>query len=240
MNTSIKLADVKANARGRLQGNYMQVIFVTITYFMFVLFIETFLELFNHDTSILSFTIGIVASFIFNAVNIKFKISLYGFYLELASGKKPDSGKIFRSFIREGGCKSGLAISVAVFQQICMLPSNILVFMPDSGSVTYLITLFAALITGFACYILIDIRIMPAYFLVNDIPNISSAKALVTALWLTKKQVIRILLLRLSFIPLSIVSALSCGIGFLFVYPYILTSDACMYQSLCNMREAAE
>ncbi len=237
MNTSIKLSEITARARGRLQGHYGQALLITISYFIFMLFLETVAELFNHDTSVLAFSIGIIASLVISAICIKYKISMVAYFLDIAVGKKPASSNVYNSFIKEGGGKSGLAISLAVFQQICYLPAYIIVYMFDSSKITYSIMLLIALILGALIFWIIDIRLLPAYYLVSDIPNISSAKAMVTGLWLSRNQFFKILLLKLYFIPLIILGVLSCGIGLLYVYPYMYTSEASLYLQLCKIKE---
>lgn len=237
MYSSINLADIKANARGRLQGQYMQVIFVTISYFLFVLFLEACNEMFNHDTSILSFSIGIIASYIISAINMKYKISLHGYFLELASGKTPNMNTVFAGFIKDGGSKTYLAMILALLQQICYFPAYIMVFIFDSSNSLHLLLYAGSLALGIILNIIIDIRLLPASFLVNDIRNITHIKCLLTALWLTKKKGYKIFLLKLSFVPLYLLGFLSCGVGLLFVYPYMVTSDACLYLSLCSTKE---
>lgn len=239
MNTSIKLADIKASARGHLQGNYAQVISTTISYFIFMLFLEALSELFNHDTSSLAFSIGAIAALVINAISVKYKISMSAYFLDIAQGKKSSVINVYNSFFREGGGKSGLALSIAVFQQVCMLPAYITAYIFDSEKDIYTYILLGAIILGLILYTIIDIKLMPAYFLVSDVPNLSSARAMLTGLWLSNKQFFRILLLRLSFLPLYLMGFLSCGIGVLYVYPYMMTSDACYYLELCKSKELA-
>lgn len=238
MNSSIKISDIIAKARGRLQGNYGQALLITISYFIFMLFLETVSELFNHDASILSFSIGILASLVISAICMKYKISMSSYFLDIALGKKPASGKVYNSFLKEGGGKSGLAVSLAVFQQICLLPAAFLAYTIDTTNTTMLIALLVALLAGLFIFLIIDIRLLPAYYLVSDIPNISSGKAMITGLWLSKKHFFKILLLKLYFVPLLLLGTLSCGIGLLYVYPYMLTSEASLYLELCNSKES--
>lgn len=237
MNSSIKLAEIKANARGRLLGHYSQVVFITLSYFIFILFLQACAEMFSRDTSVLAFTIGIIASFVISAINLKYKISMQGYFLRLASGKAPNQSNVFSNFIQDGGAKSGLALYIALFQQICYFPAYVVTFIFDSDNQLHYILLAAALLLALILCLIIDIRLMPAAYLVNDVADISSITSMLTALWLTKKNFFKILLLRLYFIPLYILGIFSCGIGLLYVYPYMLTAEASMYLSLCTLKE---
>lgn len=238
MQTSIKLADVKANARGRLQGHYPQVIFITITYFFFVLFLESCAEVFNHDTTILAFSIGAIASFVITAINIKYKISVQNSFLKLASSKSSNSNIIFQDFVRDGGAKSKIALTITVLYQICFFPAEVVSFMYSPEKPYLLLALAVALLLGMVVYLILDIRLMAVYYLVNDVKDITATQALLTSFWLTKKNFFKILVLRLSFIPLYLLSFLSCGAGLLLVFPYAQTSEACMYLELCDIKES--
>ena len=72
---------------------------------------------------------------------------------------------------------------------------------------------------------------MVEYILAEN-PNMDSARALEISRQMTQGQKLDIFLLRLSFIGWAILSIMSCGIGFIFLIPYVQATFAELYTVL--------
>ena len=66
----------------------------------------------------------------------------------------------------------------------------------------------------------ISLKYSQVYYLLLDFPDYSAKELLKMSWKLMKGNVGRLLYIQVSFIPISLVALLSCGIGLLFVLPY--------------------
>ena len=71
-----------------------------------------------------------------------------------------------------------------------------------------------------------------AFYILLDFPNYDAKKALAFSRKLMKGNKGRFIYLLVSFIPLSLLGVLSCGIGFLWIIPYMQATQAQFYLDL--------
>lgn len=70
------------------------------------------------------------------------------------------------------------------------------------------------------------------YFLLADDPELSGAEALKKSFFLMKGNLIRYLVLQISFLPLALLCVFTLGFGLLWLIPYMLMTSAVFYMDL--------
>ena len=90
------------------------------------------------------------------------------------------------------------------------------------------------LIVGVGVSWWISLRYSQVYYLLLDFPDYSAIELLKMSWKLMKGNVGRLLYIQVSFIPISLVALLSCGIGLLFVLPYKNMTYALFYLDLIS------
>lgn len=171
------------------------------------------------------------------------------FYLNVATGKgQPALFHLFHAFSHTPDKAIKITVILSVIHMFCTLPYVIytLFIMPvftmedmmnmepevlKCMGLAYLILGIGELI-----YFLIGLFFEPLYYMLVDMPTLSVGKAIKMSVWLMKGSKVRLLGLKLSFLPLQFVSLLTFGIGNLWVTPYMNTASATFYNDLTTKR----
>jgi hypothetical protein len=103
----------------------------------------------------------------------------------------------------------------------------------DSNFFTMSVILY---IVGYATYAFISLVFSQVYFLLLDFEDKSASELLIMANRLMDGHKKRLFLLWLSFIPLLLLSLLTCCIGFIWVMPYVKVTLANFYMDLMQSR----
>lgn len=93
------------------------------------------------------------------------------------------------------------------------------------------------LVTGCFIRIFVQLLFSQIFYLMLDFPEYSGAELLRLAPKLIKGHKARLFYIMISFFPLILLCVLSCGIGYLWVYPYIQTTYANFYLDLVQKRK---
>lgn len=93
------------------------------------------------------------------------------------------------------------------------------------------------LVTGRFFKILVQLLLSQAYYLMLDFPEYSGPELLRMAPKLIKGHKARLFYLMLGFFPLILLCVFSCGIGYLWIYPYMQMTYANFYLDLVQKRK---
>lgn len=93
-----------------------------------------------------------------------------------------------------------------------------------------------AFILGYLLMVPIEIVVDLAYFLMLDFPEKTTSEILSGCLKVAKGHKMRFFILQMSFWPLSFLSYMSFGIGFLWLIPFSITTYALFYIELMQQR----
>lgn len=131
------------------------------------------------------------------------------------------------------------ACILAVIQFLCILPADLLSsFYQSSGSAVLFLGTCILYTLGLLIYICIYISIFPIYFLTADCPAATIGDTVKMAFYLSKGNRFRLLYLMVSFLPLLLLSLLSCGIGLLWIIPYMNATLTHFYLKLASTKSA--
>lgn len=163
------------------------------------------------------------------------------FFLNMACRRSCDVSDLFYGFrwqFKKCLTLSGLFTAVYFILQ---LPYNVCLGMFQQTNNIY--WLMAALLTATAALILgtlFSLAFSQCYYLMLDFPDYSVDQLLFGSLHIMKGHMGRLFYLQVSFIPLILLALLTCGIGMLWLRPYMQMTYTCFFLNLMNPRKVSE
>lgn len=233
------IADLKANARGAMLGHIGPMISSTAIFSGISLFLALLTTLATEGSDLLSLIMYYVLGISTATVVETIRYGLCCIYLKISCQKMFKLSDIFSAFQEKNGRILPATVILATLSFICLMPANLYDFMisqnmlPNSEATYISIVLIAV---GLIIYCILFLIFSMTYYILIDLPNINSWRALKMSAWLIKGHKLRYFGLLLSFVPLHLLGFLSCGIGSLFVFPYQFSSSANFYLNLCTIK----
>jgi uncharacterized membrane protein len=163
---------------------------------------------------LLNYLIPIVGNLIGILVSGSISLGLISFFLGIARKENPPVSEVF----------SGFSIIIKAFCLYFMI-----------GLFTFLWTLLF-IIPG----IIAAFRYSQAYFLLRDNPDIGVMEAITESKRLMIGHKWRYFVLQLTFIGWAILASITCGIGYLWLAPYISVTQAHFYDDLIGRAPAID
>ena len=104
----------------------------------------------------------------------------------------------------------------------------------------FLFLLYAVLlVAGYSILVFVHILLSQIFYLMLDFPDYTAPQLLHLAPKLMKGHKARLFYIMLSFVPLLLLCIFSCGIGYLWIYPYMQTTYANFYLDLMKNNSSA-
>ena len=235
-------AELKAIAKEHMFGRYG----TAIAAFLIVGFITGFITIFSTyflDTRtqpgvILNYLI----SFVIAVLTGLFSSGTGYFYLKISCSQPVSVGDIFYGFRFLPNKAVLLQFYVTILIYLAMLPMTALSFIISTKPKQTILLLpysLAMLFYGIVALIL-SLVYSQIFFLLHDFPNYSAKELLITSRRLMKGNKGRYFYLIVSFIPLMLLSLLSCCIALLWLIPYINATYAEFYLDLMQHMQTAK
>ena len=148
-------------------------------------------------------------------------------------------GDIFYCFKHSPDKAIKIEFVLVIINAVCMLPSDILTWKYPLTSLTdydeiammYSVTLLCMMV-----YVVITLAFTPVFYMMLDFPNYTVKDILKKSIEVMKGNKMRYFLLDLSFIPWMFVGILTCGIGLLWIIPYMNMTSTNFYLDLMACR----
>lgn len=172
-----------------------------------------------------------------------FKVGTTLLSLNFICGQPTSVSDIFHGFCKQR--KKALKISALflLVSQLYAIPLNYLAYLAsyklDSDPGHY-IPAVIILIIGLIIYQPISLALSQSYLLLLDFPELSASEIIKRSNRLMKGNKFRLFLLRLSFLPLELLSIFSFRIGNLWLTPYRNTTYAYFFLNLMQNSEATQ
>lgn len=174
-----------------------------------------------------------VASFIVSLLMCVLNAGFCYLILNLTRGREGKLSDLLYGFSHEPDRIILIAVFLILLSVGCLLPSILLFFLGSWANLFFIqiLGVFALLIGLAVCvYLLLSYPLV--YFLYLDHPDAPVSEILSRSKTLMRGNRGRYFYLQVSFVGLSLLSVLSCGIGFLWVLPYMQTVNALFYRNL--------
>lgn len=230
-------SDLKNIAKDKLTGKYGNAMMVStlmpLSFCFVVLFPLAMLTLIPFiiiseigdldDASVVVFLLLCYLALIFGGIlTSMFRLGITLFFLKTACKQHGKLSDLFFGFIWQ--LKKSFIYSVisSLMIHVIMLPFEFFLLAIIAGVRTTL-TITAVIISfilGMLIYLPLKLSLSQYYFLLLDFPKQKASELLKMSMHIMSGHKWRLLQLRLSFLPLQLLSVLSAGVGFLWVIPY--------------------
>lgn len=200
---------------------------------------NSFVSLFLMGLDLSSVAVGILslsASAVVSLFTNIFSAGYALFFLNIACKRSCDVGCLFYGFRGQqfGKCMS-LSAFFTVVSFVLFLPCQICNGMFGQTKETG--WLMAALLLGsiaLAASTIFSLVFSQCYFLLLDFPDYTVKQLLQSSARIMRGHKGRLFYLQVSFIPLILLAVLTCGIGILWLSPYIQMTYACFFLDIMN------
>lgn len=252
MNQYLSSASLKTLAKGQLLGKYGTVVSAMILMQLCTLPISLAISFLIGTNSVISVFVYSAAQFLLQLFTGFFLAGQSFIYLKIACGQPPEIGDLFHCFKGDtskvlhlqailGGVSvlsslPALIIGVFTNQSIQLLSAEAV----SAGDIPVNPVLFLVYvifyIAGTIVSIYVSLMLSQVFYMMLDFPEYPASQLLKMSIRLMKGSKGRLFYIQLSFIPLMLLSVLSCGIALLWVYPYMQATYANFYLDLIKKK----
>lgn len=235
MNRYRTSAELKDLAKGKLEGHYGMAISAVlvvecINYLVSSLIATSFPT--NTITQYIAYLliIGIVSVFI---GILQTGTSL--FFLNMACGQPYRIDDIFYGLMNQPMRSLTVSLAASALNLVCLTPYQIfsMLFMNTMDS-KYMILMCVTAVVGLLIYVPLSLAISQSFFLLLDFPEYSGSDALKASYKIMKGHKGRLFYIQASFLPLMLLGVLTCGIGFLWLTPYMNMTYTLFFLDIMN------
>ncbi len=238
--------EIKSTARRLLQGNYSTMIGLFLAaYVIQSIIVSIPSTILASPTSIPLFLSQIILSMLLEALGAMIMLGLSRGALQLVRGNQFGLADLIYSFKHQGDHFLALELILVAINTVTYIPGYIFSWInasSDMSLLTYFIDISLLDLLSTVLTFLITLIFAMSEFVMLDFPDLTAGEALRTSMKLMKGHIGQYFLLILSFIGFLILGISSAMIGFLWVVPYMVVSEAVFYENLCilSMQQTAE
>lgn len=174
-----------------------------------------------------------LAVLIITAVATVMQAGLLKIYLGFARKKECRVGMLFGEFVNRPDRYILAFLMLLGIELVCMAPGLIFVIVASvSYAMLFLMIAMILYIAGAVVMVILSLQFAMVYILLVDNPGMGAMDAFRESARLMNGNKGRLFYIQLSFIGWSILGMLSCGIGMLWVYPYMIQTNVSFYREL--------
>ena len=247
MNPFLSSASLKSMARGQLLGKYGTLIGTYLLHFLCIVPISWITTSLIGTNSIGSIIVYCIATFLVTLLGGFFLAGEAFIYLKVACGQIPVVSDLFHCFQGDQTKVLHIQSILAATSVLSSLPAMIVgSFMgrslvslmlgdpsADASNNAFLFLLYTVFyVAGTVVMVYVRLLLSQAYYLMLDFPEYSGPQLVQMSIRLMKGHKGRLFYIELSFFPLLMLSMFSCGIGILWLLPYMEATSANFYLDL--------
>lgn len=228
-------AQLKERARMQLQGKYGIAIAMQVLIQLAGLMGSTAIGWLIAGNTMPAYLIRLGMSYILSVFLGVFSVGIALFCLHIACGRPYGIADLVYGFQNQfDKCLLISLVTTAVstvYQAVIQLPLNLFysTYRPVYLLLALPVTLGAVVIFTYFSLLLSQVN-----YLLLDFPSYSAGEIFRSSIRIMKGHKGRLLYIELSFLPLTFLSILTCGIGLLWVYPYMNMTMTNFYLNLMN------
>lgn len=252
MNHYLSSASLKTLAKGQLLGKYGTVTGAMILMQLCTLPLSMAVSFLIGTDTVVGVLMYSIAYFLILLFMGLFLAGQTFIYLKAACGQKPEINDLFHCFKGDTSRVLQLQAVLSGVSILCSLPAMIVgVFTNQSltllgtdavsaGMLPVNPTLFLIYVifylAGTIISIYVSLMLSQVFYLMLDFPEYTASQLLKMSIRLMKGSKGRLFYIQLSFLPLILLSFLSCGIALLWIYPYMQATYANFYLDLIKKK----
>lgn len=235
------VASLKGIARTHMFGNYKPAIGAYITMSLILTTISIMVSTILPEGQVGTIFSGAFYILYFLLTGIFTSGQAY-LYLSIACGAPVVSGFIFYGF--KNNTDKALMIQACLLggYLVPSIPLLLIVRRIYGGSAldSMFPMLIAAIVVAIVGIVVSNMLLMPAFFLIHDFPNYSFKQILELSLKLMRKNMGRLFILYVSFIPIQLLELVTFGIGALWVEPYRYATFAEFFLDIMRSKDRVQ
>ena len=240
MNQYKSSAELKTQAKDLLDGHYGSAILAIFIYELIIYSVTMILNVFPAANLLWMILYQVIAAVV-SAILGVFNAGIALFFLKLHCRQFVSLSDIFYGFTHLSEKAVKVSSVHALLSFVCMTPYTILTQLTlRSQSPLYLSLMFLTAAAGLLIYMPISLGLAQSYYMLLDFPQYTAAEALRNSWRAMKGHKGRLFYLEVSFIPLMALCVLTCGIGFLWLIPYMNMTLAGFYLDLMNPQKISD
>lgn len=228
---------LKGRARRAMNGNYGIAISAMVITTGLSLAASMVTTLFFQGTGIVDIILSNVFAFVLNLIVNIFAAGVSYLYLNIARGKEAGISDMLYFFKNHPDRVIVATFVLSLMNLVTNLPLSIYSFTTEVGTsieaqMEWLTTTYILMLAGLVLYQILVIPFEMSYFLLADNHEMNGMEALKTSAAMMKHNWLRLLLLKVSFVPLMMLSVLTMFIAMLWIVPYMEMTYAMFYRDL--------
>lgn len=228
-------AQLKTKARNQLTGRYGGAIALLVIIDAISLAAGFILSAFLPSGSLAAYIIRLAATFIVSVFVQVFQIGVVLYFLKIACGQTPSLADLtygFKNNLEKHLLLTLIMTAISYVYQLCSdIPMEMYLNTFDPN---YLFNALPVMLIATVVYVYVSLLVSQVYYLLLDFPNYSVKELFGKSLELMKGNKWRLFHLEFSFLPLIFLSFLTCGIGLLWLMPYMHMASTNFYLDLMN------
>lgn len=222
MNNYKSSAELKTMAKDRLDGNYSLAILMLFLISVIEFSMNGVITLTFPNTNLIYIVFSYLATLVISIFMGIFQAGIVCFFLNMACGYHCSISDMFFGFKNQTEKVIQLSAVFSLLHFICYLPFQIFSSLYFSTlEVKWVIFTMLSLAIGMVLYYVIFLAISQSFYLLLDFPDKNVHSLLQTSSKMMKGHMGRFFYLIVSFLPLMILCVFTCGIGFLWLTPYM-------------------
>lgn len=238
MNDFRSSAELKACAKEHMFGHYGTAIgaylLVTFGTGIFTLMVLSF-TIDNH--TFLGTCIYYMTSFAISVLTGLFTSGICYLYLKIACGQHVTVNDIFYGFRFYPDKAVRVQAWITLLSYVGSIPEFIAVYrLPARPEMSDLLPYFLCAALSSLLSLVVSLFYGQAFFLLHDFPQYSARELLASSRRLMSGRKRRLVYIYISFVPLFLLSVLSCGVAMLWIIPYMYATLAEFYLDLIQKK----
>lgn len=239
MKQYISTSQLKDKAKTQLSGKYHGVISACFMVQCLTYLVTIFITDLFPTEGLIWYFVSLLVNMIIAALTGVFQTGLSYMFLNIACDRPTHGGSIFYGFQECYEVSLKISFVHAIVEFICLVPSQILLLLAmQTMSTTYIALTLLAYGVGLLVYVPAYILLSQCYYLILDFPNMKASEIIRGSVKLMKKHFGRMFYLMISFLPLTLLCVVTCGIGLLWVVPYTKMTYTYFFLDIMSDKEA--
>ncbi len=235
-------SELKTRAKDLLDGRFgsaILIVFVgSILSTTLSMFFNSFLSFFQLGLRLAPVVSGVLSLLVSAALSLFTNIFSAGyalFFLNTACGRSCDISCLFYGFRWQFQKCLTLSGVFSAASLIFMLPYQICYGMfAQTQSTGWLMAALLSASVALVASTMFSLFFSQCYYLLLDFPDYTAKQLLMSSVQIMKGHKGRLFYLHVSFIPLILLALLTCGIGMLWLNPYMQMTYTCFFLDLMN------
>lgn len=228
-------AELKNLAKDKLDGRYGMAVLTVFISELIAYTASFFVALFIPTGSVGVYILSQLISLLVSAIAGILNAGICYFFLNMACGQSFDLKNLFYGFQQQTNKCLALSLFFTILQSICMTPYQIYSFCYlTRPNFSNMLIMLGCMTGGLLLYMPLSLAISQSFYLILDFPELSTRETLQKSIQIMKGHKGRLFYIEMSFLPLMFLCLLTCGIGFLWLMPYMYMTQTLFFLDIMN------